>query len=74
MTDKDKIKEGNCYEYWFSENTEEFDATGLHMLTIKITCIRSGVIFYEVIGHPEIGEGHFEFNSYMAKKIQGIKL
>ena len=67
--DKKNIKVGNKYHYAFSTYTRE----GFGEDDITITYIRSGVIFYIIDGHPEMAEGHFEINSYMAEHLEIIK-
>lgn len=64
-----EIKVGDVYSYVFSRNSTEFETVGEKDLDIKITYIRSGVVFYTVEGHPELGEKHFETGSYMARNI-----
>ena len=66
--DKKNIKVGNKYHYMFGIYTRE----GFGECDITITHIRSGVIFYIVDNHPEMAEGHFGINSYMAEHLELI--
>ena len=64
--EKKNIEVGNKYHYVFSIYTGE----GFGEYDITITHIRSGVIFYTIDEHPEMAEGHFEINSYMAEHLE----
>lgn len=52
------------YKYLFSAASEEALLAGKDYLEITITCIRSGVAFYTVEGHPE-KEFHCDLKSAM---------
>ena len=47
------VEFGEKYKYLFSSTSEEVLLAGKCYLEITITCIRSGVAFYTVEGHPE---------------------
>jgi hypothetical protein len=61
------------YQYRFVGESAEYNLSGKRLHTIVITYIRSGVYFYKLKGYENLGEFHFEQNSYMAHcLINGI--
>jgi len=58
------VEFGEKYKYMFSSGSGEALLAGKCYLEITITCIRSGVAFYTVEGHPE-KEFHCDLKSAM---------
>ena len=58
------VESGEKYKYLFSATSEEALLAGKEYLEITITCVRSGVAFYTVEGHPE-KEFHCDLKSAM---------
>ena len=58
-------------EYWcfFEEGTEIYKKTGKYWNKIRISYLRSGIVFYVFPDVPEIAEGYFPVSCYMASAL-----
>jgi hypothetical protein len=63
------IKAGE--EYWYNFGGLRItDDTVIYWCKIKVTYIRSGVMFYIFDGYPEAGERHADLNSMMTELME----
>jgi len=66
---KSYIKVGNEYWYFFTENSNEYEATHKYWNKVRITYIRSGCLFYILPDFPEVKENFCSIGCFMASRF-----
>lgn len=67
------IKVGNLYIFDFGKNSKVYERTGKTTVLIRITYIRSNVIFFILPEYPGFEEENFHITSYMAERLEPVE-